>query len=174
MKLTIEIPVDAIRDPQGYAPYRIDFRPPPAVTRLLASIVRPLLDAKAIPNIGQGHSHAAVWLLEQLAEAAAVAEGAECARAGVDRLSPETAGPAEAARARDYYDRQAKERQKRKPADSVPENLPEQKGDARDQAAKAAGVSGKTVDFATKVLKQGTPELVKAVDFATARGHCCT
>jgi hypothetical protein len=69
-----------------------------------------------------------------------------------------------AARARDYYDRQAKERQKRKPADSVLENLPGQKGTARDQAAKAAGVSGKTVDHATKVLKHGVPELVKAVD----------
>jgi hypothetical protein len=69
-----------------------------------------------------------------------------------------------AARAREHYDQQAKERQKRKPADSVPENLPEQNGDARDHAAKAVGVSGKTVDYATKVLAQGTPELIKAVD----------
>jgi hypothetical protein len=69
-----------------------------------------------------------------------------------------------AARVRDYYDRQAKERQKRKPVDSVPEKLPEQKGDSRDQAGKDVGVSGKTVDAATKVLKRGVPELVKAVD----------
>jgi len=69
-----------------------------------------------------------------------------------------------AARAREAYDKQAKERQKRKAADSVQENLPEQKGQARGQAGKALGVSGRTVDFATKVLKQGTPELVKAVD----------
>src|SRR5262245_48815947 len=52
------------------------------------------------------------------------------------------------------YDQQAKERQKRKPK-SVPVNLPEQKGDARDLAGKAVGVSGKTVDAATKVLEQG-------------------
>lgn len=67
-----------------------------------------------------------------------------------------------AARARDIYDQAAKERQKRKPADSVVENLPQQK--ARDAAGKQVGISGKTVDFATKVLKQGTPELIKAVD----------
>ncbi len=53
-----------------------------------------------------------------------------------------------AARARDIYEQQAKERQKRKPADSVPENLPEQKTDARDAAGKAFGVSGKSVDHA--------------------------
>jgi len=69
-----------------------------------------------------------------------------------------------AARARDYYDKQAKERLKTKGGHSGPVNLPEAKGDARDQAAKAAGVSGKTVDHATKVLKHGIPELVKAVD----------
>jgi hypothetical protein len=57
------------------------------------------------------------------------------------------------ARARNIYDRQAKERQKRKPSVSVPVNLPEQKGDARDQAAKAVGVSGKSIDFATKILE---------------------
>lgn len=68
------------------------------------------------------------------------------------------------ARAREIYDRQAKERQKRKPSNSVPVNLPEQKGDARDHAAKAVGVSGKSVDFATKVLKDGTEALKAAVD----------
>jgi hypothetical protein len=43
-------------------------------------------------------------------------------------------------------------------------NLPEAKGQARDQVAKAVGVSGRTIDFATRVLKQGTPELVQAVE----------
>ena len=98
MKLTIEIPVDAIADPRGYVPFRLDFRPSPAVTRLLASIVQPLLDAKAIPNIGQGHSYAAVWLLEQLAEAAAIAESAEDAGTTLDRSSPQTSVSAEATR----------------------------------------------------------------------------
>jgi hypothetical protein len=55
-----------------------------------------------------------------------------------------------AARARELYDEGAKERQKRKPANSVPANLPEQtKTDARDQVGKALGVSGKSVDYAT-------------------------
>lgn len=51
-----------------------------------------------------------------------------------------------AARAREYYDKQARERQTaplmkgvEKP---VPANLPERKGDARDQAGKALGVVG--------------------------------
>lgn len=69
-----------------------------------------------------------------------------------------------AARARDMYDREAKERQKRKPADSVVENLPQQNTKARDAAGKAVGVSGKTVDFATKVLQHAEPEIIKAVD----------
>ena len=46
-------------------------------------------------------------------------------------------------KAREYYDKAAKERQKRKPAGSVPEKLPEQKGDARDAAGKALDVSGR-------------------------------
>jgi len=68
-----------------------------------------------------------------------------------------------AARVREIYDEQAKDRQKRKPVDSVPVNLPGQK-DSRDAAGKAAGVSGKYVDFASKVLEHGEPELVKAVE----------
>lgn len=72
-----------------------------------------------------------------------------------------------AARARELYDEQAKERQKarkgRQPGAS-PENLPELHSDARDAAGKAVGVSGRTVDFATKVLTQAEPELVAAVD----------
>ena len=74
------------------------------------------------------------------------------------------------ARARELYDRQAKERQRASGGDrtskkAVPANLPEPlKGDARDQAGKAVGVSGKLIDHATKVLKEGTPELIKAVE----------
>jgi superfamily I DNA and/or RNA helicase len=69
-----------------------------------------------------------------------------------------------AAKTREFYDKRAKERQKRKPADSVPENLPEQNGDSRDEAGKAFGVSGRLVDYASKVLKKGTPELIRAVE----------
>lgn len=46
------------------------------------------------------------------------------------------------------FDQQARERQKRKAADSVPETVPERKGDARDQAGQAVGVSGRTMDKA--------------------------
>lgn len=54
------------------------------------------------------------------------------------------------ARVREHYDKQAKERQKRKPADSVVENLPQQK--ARDAAGKAFGVSGKVKPASEIVL----------------------
>ena len=71
-----------------------------------------------------------------------------------------------AARARELYEQQAKERQKRKPADFVVANLPPQNEGhkARDAAGKAFGVSGKSVDFAKKVLDKGIPELAKAGD----------
>lgn len=69
-----------------------------------------------------------------------------------------------AGRVEEIYASAAKERQKRKPASSVPVNLPEQKTEAREAAGKALGVSGKSVDFAKKVLNEGTPELVRAVD----------
>jgi len=59
-----------------------------------------------------------------------------------------------AARARGMYDDAAKQRKKRKPTDSVPVNLPEQNKDARDAAGKALGVSGKNIDFASKVLSR--------------------
>lgn len=73
------------------------------------------------------------------------------------------------AKAKDQYQREAKERQKAAGGDkkALVENLPQaldNKGKARDKAAAAVGVSGRSVDFATKVIKQGTPELVKAVD----------
>jgi ParB-like chromosome segregation protein Spo0J len=89
-------------------------------------------------------------------------------------LTPAQAAMA-GARARAIYDRQAKERQKAAAVQGnksragkgspVPANLPEPgNGDARDQAGKALGVSGKTIDHATLVLKHGIPELAKAVD----------
>ena len=72
------------------------------------------------------------------------------------------------ARAREMYDKAAKERQKlsKGRGQKGPENLPDLNADARDArdaAGKAVGVSGKSIDFASKVLKSGTPELVKAV-----------
>jgi ParB-like chromosome segregation protein Spo0J len=73
-----------------------------------------------------------------------------------------------AARARELYEQQAKERQqarKGNQAGASPENLPELKpSDARDAAGKAFGVSGKSVDYAKKVIDKGIPELAKAVD----------
>ncbi len=75
-----------------------------------------------------------------------------------------------AARAREFYDREAKERMReggRKGGESKgKENLPSpsRENQARDQAGKAVGVSGRSVDYATKVLTHGTPELAKAVD----------
>lgn len=68
-----------------------------------------------------------------------------------------------AARARELYEHHAKERQKLD--NSNRENLPDsEKGRARDAAGKAFGVSGKSVDYAKKVLDRGIPELAKAVD----------
>ena len=37
-------------------------------------------------------------------------------------------------------------------------------GRARDQVGKVVGVSGKSIDYASRVLEQGEPELIKAVD----------
>jgi hypothetical protein len=73
-----------------------------------------------------------------------------------------------AARARDYYDAQAKARMveggtRGGQAKGV-ESLPQPSEKARDAAGKAFGVSGRSVDFATRVLERGTEELVKAVD----------
>jgi hypothetical protein len=76
-----------------------------------------------------------------------------------------------AARARSIYDAQAKARMvegaakggQSKGKENLPDPIPDQQ-QARDAAGKAVGVSGKTVDFATRVLTKGAPELVKAVD----------
>lgn len=73
-----------------------------------------------------------------------------------------------AARARKFYDDQAKERMKLSEGRGHKkgmENLPDlSTGSARDQAGRAVNVSGKTVDDASRVLRNGTPELIKAVD----------
>ncbi len=76
------------------------------------------------------------------------------------------------ARARALYDELAKQRQRDsgkvhgRGKEKVPVNLPEpiKPGDARDQVGEKVGVSGKTIDAATKVLNQGTEELIAAVD----------
>jgi len=49
-------------------------------------------------------------------------------------------------------------------ADSVPVTVPEQNMNARNEAGKAVGVSGKLIDHARTVRKKGVPELWKAVD----------
>lgn len=73
------------------------------------------------------------------------------------------------AKAREIYDRQAKDRQRKaggnRTGTALPETLPEAlKGDARDIAGKAVGVSGRTVGKAQQVIDHGVPELARAVD----------
>lgn len=81
------------------------------------------------------------------------------------------------ARAREIYDREARERQKAAGGDrrsgkvgSVPVISPEpyRRGDSRDMIGKAVGVGGSTIDAATKVLKEGTTEQVAAVESGKA------
>lgn len=63
-----------------------------------------------------------------------------------------------AAKARKFYDDAAKERQKRKPVDSVPATLPEQKTDSRDAAGKAVGENPNhllTKTFGKPILARG-------------------
>jgi hypothetical protein len=74
-----------------------------------------------------------------------------------------------AAKARDLYDEEAKGRMSAGGGDkkSGVENLPppiHDQGKSRDKAGKAVGVSGKSVDFASRVLKRGAKELVDAVE----------
>lgn len=78
-----------------------------------------------------------------------------------------------AARAKEVYDKQAKERMVEggkaggggRPKQGV-ENLPHpsEQGKSRDLAGKAVGVSGKSVDFASKIIADGSSALVDAVD----------
>ena len=65
-------------------------------------------------------------------------------------------------RIKEYYANQAKERMQAGKKSDPMENLPQ--GTARDLAGKAVGVSGKSIDHATRVLEKGIPELAKAVD----------
>jgi hypothetical protein len=69
---------------------------------------------------------------------------------------------------RDYYDKQAKERQRVRKGDqpgASVANLPHlDSGKARDAAGKALGVSGKLVDRARTVREKGVPELAQAVE----------
>jgi len=70
-----------------------------------------------------------------------------------------------AARARELYEQQAKERMTSGVNQHSPvENLPQGTSSARDAAGKAFGVSGKSVDYAKRVIDKGIPELAKAVD----------
>jgi hypothetical protein len=75
---------------------------------------------------------------------------------------------------REMYDKQAKERMSQGGGDKksakaksgkekLPDPIPDQ-GQSRDKAGKLANVSGRTIDFGTKVVKQGVQELVEAVD----------
>jgi hypothetical protein len=68
-----------------------------------------------------------------------------------------------AARIKEYYEVEAKERQGHR--SDIGANLPESStGRARDKAGEAMGVSGRTVDAAVKVLHHAAPEIVEAVE----------
>lgn len=73
------------------------------------------------------------------------------------------------ARAREVYDKQAKERQKatlkRGNEKPVKEKLPEREsGQSRDKVGDSVGVSGRYIDHATMVLNNAEPEVIQAVD----------
>ena len=65
---------------------------------------------------------------------------------------------------------EAKERQRegqergRKSQKGIPVTVPETKGDSRDAAGKVVGVSGKLIDRARKVRREGIPEVARAVE----------
>jgi len=73
-----------------------------------------------------------------------------------------------AARMREYFDKEAKERQRlsKGRGKKGPVNLPDLKTgrDARDDAGAAVNVGGRTVDYATKVLRDGIEGLAESVD----------
>ncbi len=72
------------------------------------------------------------------------------------------------ARLKPEFEAEAKARQANSTGGVSPQlqaNLPEaEKGQSRDKAAAAVGVSSRSVESATSVLKNGTPELVSMVD----------
>lgn len=65
-------------------------------------------------------------------------------------------------RAKGVYEKQAKERMLAGKKSDPKANCPE--GQSRDKAGEAAGVSGKSVDRAAKVLASGSKELIAACD----------
>jgi hypothetical protein len=72
-----------------------------------------------------------------------------------------------AARAREFYDKAAKRRMSEggtRHGEGVANLPPLDSSKARDAAGKAVGVSGRTVDDASRVLKTGIPELIEACD----------
>ena len=64
------------------------------------------------------------------------------------------------------FENQAKQRQKRKPANSVSDTRRTQKSSKRslDSLGEVFNVSGKSIERARKILKEGANDLVKAVD----------
>jgi ParB family chromosome partitioning protein len=78
-------------------------------------------------------------------------------------------------RIREAYDEEAKQRQvesgKHHGRGKVVENFPQpiDAGRARDQAGQAVGVSGKSIDQARHVRRDGVPELVHAVETGVAK-----
>jgi ParB-like chromosome segregation protein Spo0J len=67
-----------------------------------------------------------------------------------------------AARLKPMFEAEAKQRMQSGKAPDPMANLPQ--GPARDQAAAIMGVSPRTVEAGSKVLKQGTPELIQGVE----------
>jgi ParB-like chromosome segregation protein Spo0J len=72
-----------------------------------------------------------------------------------------------------WHAEQAAKRRVRKPADSVPANLPEQKGEASELAAKAVGASARNVRKA-KRLQADRPDLLAKVEIAELSLHAAT
>jgi len=70
------------------------------------------------------------------------------------------------ARLRDIYDAKAKERQRQSKGrgQKGKEVCPDLNGQSRDKLGKLAKVSGRTIDKATKILKHGSKELIRAVE----------
>ncbi len=77
------------------------------------------------------------------------------------------------ARAKEHYAEQARERMRVRKGNqpgASPANLPDL-GDARDQAGAAVNVSGKLIDAAAKILRDGCAEVVAAVTYRVSRSR---
>jgi hypothetical protein len=68
------------------------------------------------------------------------------------------------ARARVYFDAEANARRLKRVRPGADAQI---KGDARDLAGRTVGVSGKTIDYASKVLNKGVQQVIKACDDGT-------